>query len=58
MKKYLNNRANPENLDLKRFFQKFTEADKKKNVLKIIPYYASTPYIYIYIYNSLFVLCV
>ena len=39
MKKYLNNRANNENLDLWDFFKHWTNQTKLK-VLKIIPYFA------------------
>ena len=49
-KKYLNDSANHENLDLLHLFLKnWTNLTKKKH-LKIIPYFASTRYIYIYIY--------
>ena len=43
MKEYLNNRANRENLDLLHFFSKSWLIRLKKNVLKIIPYFASVP---------------
>ena len=46
MKKCLNNRANHENLDLLHIFKNLTNQTKKINVLKIISYFASAPYIY------------
>ena len=43
MKKCLNYRANHGNLDLLHFFKNWTN-QTKKNILKIIPYFAFTPY--------------
>ena len=40
MKKCLNNRANHENLDLS-CFSKIGQIKLEKNILKIIPYFAS-----------------
>ena len=43
LKKCFNNRTNHENFDLSHFFfLNWTNQTKKKNVLKIIPYFAST----------------
>ena len=42
MKKCLNNRTDHENLDLLHFFKNWMN-QTKKNVLKIIPYFASAP---------------
>ena len=44
MKMYLNNRANHENLDLSYFFPKNCSNKTKKNILRIISYFASEPY--------------